>query len=85
MQKKTGISSTPQEIFYLWLYSEEIFFKILAFCWNLESSLFKKPPYYTCESTFWDFTLSSGHCLADSQDGAGLEVFLIHPFGLAYL
>ncbi len=21
----------------------------------------------------------------DSQDGAGLEVFLIHPFGLAYL
>lgn len=25
------------------------------------------------------------HWLVDSQDGAGLEVFLIHPFGLAYL
>lgn len=27
----------------------------------------------------------AGHLLLDSQDGAGLEVFLIHPFGLAYL
>lgn len=27
----------------------------------------------------------TGHWLVDSQDGAGLEVFLIHPFGLAYL
>lgn len=35
-----------------------------------------------------DFTLRqhhTGHRLVDSQDGAGLEVFLIHPFGLAYL
>lgn len=37
---------------------------------------------------FLDFTPQqhhTSHRLVDLQDGAGLEVFLIHPFGLAYL